>query len=225
MLDLKYSVDGEGGASSETATDMAPAGDPTPAVEAPVQQETVPSAAPAAPAQQAPAFDYDKMSIAQARAMAEAIKPLIPKPPESPKDWENDQVVMEAANKPSQFMGLIGKQTQHLVNQSIEPIRQQLQQIVDMLPTMYASRAENPNYNAIQSRANEIVQSYQIPWGIALRMASDEVSKKPITPNVKTPPPPGYASSPETGNIPDAAPREKGPANFASILKDLRAGK
>lgn len=167
-------------------------------------------------------IDPHVLAQAIAQANAQALAPLMPKPPESPKSWESDDFL----ENPQVFRQAIGAWQEHNLKQfeqaKLAPLIQELQAIKNILPTLYARSAENPNFGVIQSRANELVSEFGIPHMTALAMAQKEISKTP-TPKIVSPP--KHASTPDTrqSTLTDTDELPSGPANFRDIIKGLTA--
>ena len=174
-------------------------------------------------------LDPQVLAQAIAQANAQALASLMPKPTESPKSWESDDFLED----PKSFRKALSEWQEHNLKQfeqnRLAPLIQEMQAIKQMLPMLYARSAENPNFGAIQQRANELVQEFQIPYMTALAMSQKEIVKAAI-PNgsggaIKINAPPKYASTPDTRQsvLTDTDELPPGPADFREIIKGLSA--
>jgi hypothetical protein len=167
-------------------------------------------------------LDPNVLAQAIAQANAQTLAPLMPKPPESPKPWENDDFL----ENPMVFRQALSAWQEHNLKQfeqnKLSPLIQELQAIKNILPTLYARSAENPNFGAIQQRANELVSEYGIPHMTALAMAQKEIIK---TAAVKINTPPKHTSTPDTRQsaLTDTDELPNGPTTFREIIKGLSA--
>ena len=168
-----------------------------------------------------PAFD----SNALGQALAQALQPIIPKPPEPVRPWEVDDVLTDRKSLFGGIEAFYKHQQQQWIKEHFEPLQKELQTIKGILPQLYLRSAENPQYQQVTSRAQELSTKYGIEYWKAAQLAQDELAQqvksavvKPQVAGV-----PKHLSSPDTrqSTIPDLP--DTGPAEFGDIVKSLRA--
>lgn len=162
-----------------------------------------------------PGIDYNQF----AQTLASAIQSLAPKSPEPPKPWELDDFL---AN-PKSFREGMSQWQKHSIEEATKPLRAELDQIKALLPLLYARSAEHPQFSKVQQRANELYQKHGIEYAKALSLASEEIAKQPppAKPSFRTPP--KHASAPDNRASSTTEVSGKGPADFRSIIAELRA--
>lgn len=206
--------------SENISSDPTPEAPPTAPEVAPVISEPVVSTPPAPP----PPMHLSPESIQAlagmlSQGMGQAIKPLIPQPPQGPKPWETEDFLK--FDDPKTFVGGIQALAEHIADQKYGPLVQRLQQVESILPRIYARSAENPNYSQIEIRARELQSRYGLNDAQALNLAMDETVKaQPFNGGKSVP---KFASGPDTRantnvNLPDG-----GPLDFGDIVGKLRS--
>ena len=242
MFKINYSaVDGGGEATPEV-----PAEAPAPAAPAPTPAAPAPSIpTPAAGtynvggvtitdadierargqlAQERQQFDPRQFAQMQAAALKEALAPLVPKPQAPPKIYESEDFFSDRRVFLEGMKQLIQESLnpmQEQFTQKLDPFTQQMQQVNQLLPLLYARSAENPQFSQITTRATELMQKYGLSQMQALNMAQDEVGKQGMR---KINSPPRSASAPDTrqGTLPsDPLDLPTGPADFRDIISKL----
>lgn len=189
-----------------------------PSIETPVSSVTPQEIAAVEKELNEPIIDYGQFS----KVLAEAIKPLIPQSPKEVKIWETDDFVKDRPTLVNGIVELFKHKQEEYHKNTVEPLIAELQRLRGIVPELYTRAAENPLYGQLNTRAIEIEKTYGIERWTALRMAEDELKRTSNATTIK-PPVPKHMSSPDTsvknvGEVP-----ESGPANFADIMRAIRA--
>lgn len=236
------------GGSGESLSPVSPLPGATPDLSQPAAGAATPGATPAAAAparapyipteeeikaeverirsqQQQQPFDYNQFTTAQANALREALAPILPKPPAEKMPWDDDAIFSDTKAFRSAWDARDKQVEQRFQQQYINPLVQAVTQIQKLIPMIYASRAENPVFNQVQSRANEIYGEYKqhgMTYQGAMAMAQKEVAKNGM-PKTNVRPVPAHASAPDTKAETFETPKEAGEAKMGDIIKELRA--
>ena len=130
-----------------------------------------------------------------AKSLKGALEPLVPKPP-SNKTYDNEEMLANFKNFRGALDALIADKLSEFFESKINPFSQQLNQIHSVLPQLYLRSQENPQFKLVDAEARRIEKEYGIGYWQALR---------------------GLFVTTNEINI------DKGPADFASIMRDLRS--
>lgn len=158
------------------------------------------------------------------QALANALQPMIPKPPPPQKVYDQEGWLQ------SDFKGfrsgldeLIKDRLDTFKEEQLKSVLQELGVIKSALPQLYLRAAENPQFSQIDQRAREIATQYGIEYWKAAQLAKDELSKQVTQASKTTPSVPSHMSAPDNRatNIPEI--EESGPADFGDIMRTMRA--
>lgn len=161
------------------------------------------------------------------KSLAEAIQPIIPKPPGPPKLWETDKILGSREDLISGIIALYQDRQDQYHKEKIEPLLNELNQLKSIIPELYARSMENPNFASIETRARELMSKYNVSRWQALEMARDQITEQQKTQQtVQTqskPTIPKHMSTPDTKATASVEVEDKGSTDFRSIIRELKS--
>lgn len=166
----------------------------------------------------------DIIGQAVRESTGQVMQQFAPKPPQAPKIYSDSKWL---TGDQQHFTNGLGQFVEDRFEEKYGNDLRQLIGIVNQLqqtmPAIYAYAQPNPQFNTVQTRANELVNKYGVSPQQALRMASDEISRNPPKPPAARPAVPGHASTPDNRGNAQVPDEDSGkPAEFGAIMRDLR---
>lgn len=171
-----------------------------------------------------PAIDYNEFARILSQQNEEALKRVIPKTPDPTPFYETDDFIKDRRNLVKGMNEFWEAQKSKYHKEVVEPLVNQLNEVRQLLPSLYFRAAENPHFQTIQERAKELMDAgmpYQNALAYASRKIQDELKtspKKQLPPKV-----PGHMSSPNTSPTGNQEVSDNGPGDFKSIVRELKA--
>ena len=165
-----------------------------------------------------------------AKSLKGAMEPFIPKPP-SNKTYDSEDMLANFKNFRGGLDALIADKLEEFFQSKVSPYDQKLNQVFEALPQLYLRSQENPQYKLVDAEARRIAKEYGVNYWQAAQIAQKELAHKfqvqaqqAMPQTTSKPAVPKHLSSPDTRS--SQAPEidiDKGPADFDSIMRDLRA--